>query len=42
MVAEDVVELRHHGFDDVAIHDIAHVTSYDNHVNRMADGRPGS
>lgn len=34
----DVDELRSHGFDDTAIHDICHVTSYYNYVNRMADG----
>lgn len=34
----DVDELRGHGFDDTAIHDICHVTSYYNYVNRMADG----
>lgn len=36
--ADDVKALRDHGFDDTAIHDIAHVTSYYNYVNRMADG----
>ena len=36
--ATDVEVLRGHGFDDTAIHDIAHVTSYYNYVNRMADG----
>lgn len=36
--ADDVEELRSFGFDDTAIHDIAHVTSYYNYVNRMADG----
>lgn len=36
--AGDVEVLRKHGFDDTAIHDIAHVTSYYNYVNRMADG----
>lgn len=36
--AEDVQALRDHGFDDTAIHDIAHVTSYYNYVNRMVDG----
>ncbi|NNF12362.1 MAG: peroxidase [Gemmatimonadetes bacterium] len=36
--ADDVQALRDHGFDDTAIHDIAHVTSYYNYVNRMADG----
>lgn len=34
----DVDGLRSHGFDDTAIHDICHVTSYYNYVNRMADG----
>lgn len=38
MDADDVQALRDHGFDDAAIHDIAHVTSYYNYVNRMADG----
>ncbi len=38
IVAADVDALRDHGFDDAAIHDIAHVTSYYNYVNRMADG----
>lgn len=36
--SDDVQALRDHGFDDTAIHDIAHVTSYYNYVNRMADG----
>jgi len=35
---EDVDELRGHGFDDRAIHDLCHVASYYNYVNRMADG----
>lgn len=35
---DDVDELRSHGFDDTAIHDICHVASYYNYVNRMADG----
>lgn len=34
----DVEELRRHGFDDAAIHDICHVASYYNYVNRIADG----
>jgi hypothetical protein len=36
--ARDVAELRSHGFDDAAIHDICHVASYYNYVNRMAEG----
>ena len=35
---EDVDGLRAHGFDDRAIHDLCHVASYYNYVNRMADG----
>lgn len=35
---DDIAELRTHGFDDTAIHDMAHVISYYNYVNRMADG----
>jgi len=35
---EDVDELRRAGFDDPAIHDICHVASYYNYVNRLADG----
>lgn len=38
VTAEDVERLRGHGFDDTAIHDICHVASYYNYVNRMADG----
>lgn len=33
-----VDDLRAHGFDDVAVHDICHVTAYFNYVNRLADG----
>lgn len=36
--AGDVQALRDQGFDDAAVHDIAHVTSYYNYVNRMVDG----
>lgn len=36
--AADVNELRSHGFDDLAIHDICAITAYFNFVNRMADG----
>jgi len=38
MTAEDVDRLRRHGFDDRAVHDLCHVASYYNYVNRMADG----
>ncbi|MFC1482090.1 carboxymuconolactone decarboxylase family protein [Candidatus Neomarinimicrobiota bacterium] len=38
MTADDVDELRAHGFDDLAIHDICAITAYFNFVNRMADG----
>ena len=38
MVEEDVQALRDAGFDDRAIHDIAHVTGYYAYVNRIADG----
>jgi uncharacterized peroxidase-related enzyme len=35
---EDVVPLRAHGLDDVAIHDLVSVTAYFAFVNRIADG----
>ena len=35
---EDVVPLRTHGLDDVAIHDLVSVTAYFAFVNRIADG----
>lgn len=38
ITAEDVEGLRGHGFDDRAVHDLCHVASYYNYVNRMADG----
>lgn len=38
ITGSDVGDLRTHDFDDAAIHDICHVTSYYNYVNRMADG----
>ncbi len=38
MLAADVNDLREHGFDDLAIHDICAITAYFNFVNRMADG----
>ena len=34
----DVADLRSHGFDDLAIHDIAAITGYFAFVNRIADG----
>ena len=38
VTAEDVENLRVHGFDDGAIHDIAQVTALFNYYNRLADG----
>ena len=38
MEAADIEDLRLHGFDDLAIHDIVVVTSYYAFVNRVADG----
>ena len=38
MEAADIEDLRRHGFDDLAIHDIVVVTSYYAFVNRVADG----
>ncbi len=35
---DDVAELRRHGFDDRAIHDICAITAYYAFVNRVADG----
>ena len=37
MTAEDVDELRRHGFDDRAIHDAVQVVAYFNYINRVAD-----
>lgn len=34
----DVEQLREHGFNDRAIHDICTVTAYFSFVNRIADG----
>lgn len=34
----DVETLRAHGFDDVAVHDIAQVTALFNYYTRLADG----
>ena len=34
----DLAELRSHGFDDVAIHDIVQVTGLFNYYNRLCDG----
>ena len=38
MTREHVETLRHHGFGDVAIHDIVQVTGLFNYYNRLADG----
>lgn len=38
MTEGDVEALRAHGFDDVAIHDIAQVTALFNYYTRLADG----
>lgn len=38
MELTDVEDLRLHGFNDLAIHDIVVVTSYYAFVNRVADG----
>ena len=34
----DADELRHHGWDDAAIHDAIQVISYFNYINRVAEG----
>jgi uncharacterized peroxidase-related enzyme len=34
----DAEELRHHGWDDTAIHDAIQVISYFNYINRVAEG----
>ena len=34
----DLDDLRRHGFDDAAIHDIVQVTALFNYYNRLADG----
>ena len=34
----DIEELRRHGFDDDAIHDIAQVAALFNYYDRLADG----
>ena len=38
MTAADIQDLRSHGLDDLAIHDLATVTGYFAFVNRIADG----
>lgn len=38
MRRDDVERLRQHGFDDVAVHDIAHITALFNYFVRVADG----
>ena len=35
---DDLEELRRHGFDDAAIHDIVQVAALFNYYNRLADG----
>ncbi len=37
MEAEDVEELRGHGFDDRAVHDATQVVGYFNYITRVAD-----
>lgn len=37
MTAADLLPLREHGLDDVAIHDATQVISYFNYINRVAD-----
>jgi len=38
IAAEDVAELRAHGLDDRAIHDLCAIVAYYAFVNRIADG----
>jgi len=38
MTADDVAQLRSHGYDDRAIHDLCAITAYFAFVNRIADG----
>ena len=38
MTKEDVKNLRKHGFDDGAIHDIVQITALFNYFDRLADG----
>ncbi|HSL82650.1 MAG TPA: hypothetical protein VLF66_07725 [Thermoanaerobaculia bacterium] len=38
MTAADVEALRAHGFDDVAVHDVAQVAALFNYYTRLADG----
>ena len=38
MVADDVKQLREHGLDDRAIHDLCACVAYFAFVNRIADG----
>lgn len=37
MSPDDLAVLRHHGFDDRAIHDATQVIGYFNYINRVAD-----
>jgi len=38
MTEKDIQELRKHGFDDGAIHDITQITALFNYFDRLADG----
>lgn len=38
MTEADVENLRAHGFDDVAVHDVVQVTALFNYYTRLADG----
>jgi len=38
MLQADIAELREHGFDDAAIHDIVQVAALFNYYDRLADG----
>ena len=38
MTADDIDQLRRHGFDDDAIHDAFQIAAYFNYINRVCDG----
>lgn len=38
MKPPDLDVLRHHGLNDLAIHDVVQVAAYFNYINRIADG----
>jgi uncharacterized peroxidase-related enzyme len=38
MTEADVAALRHHGFDDTAVHDIVQIAALFNYYNRLAEG----